>query len=165
MNSGEYRVTFDRAFPRVIHECARSPRPQGDGTWLVDEMMYAYLDLHISGLAHSVEVWREKESDKSRRIQLIGGLYGVSLGAAFFGESMFFKEPSASKVGFVTLVKVLKSWGFTFVDCQQTTPHMLNFGAREVPREAFTLLLEEALKTPTRRGKWTIPEGCCWKDL
>ncbi len=165
LNSGEYRVTFDRAFARVIHECARSPRPQGDGTWLVDEMMRAYLDLHTSGFAHSVEVWRETDTGKGRRINLVGGLYGVSLGSAFFGESMFFKEPSASKVGFVTLVKILRSWGFSFVDCQQTTPHMLNFGAKEVSRETFTLLLEETLKIPTRRGKWAIPEGCSWKEL
>ncbi len=165
LNSGEFRVTFDRAFCRVIHECAKAPRPQGDGTWLVDEMMRAYQDLHTSGLAHSVEVWRETESSTGRHIKLVGGLYGVSLGSAFFGESMFFKEPSASKVGFVTLVKVLKSWGFTFVDCQQTTPHMLKYGAREVSRDTFTLLLEEALKTPTRRGKWSIPEDCSWKEL
>jgi leucyl/phenylalanyl-tRNA--protein transferase len=111
-------------------------------------MVSAYTELHRLGLAHSVEVW-EKET-------LVGGLYGVSLGAAFFGESMFTRAPSASKVAFVTLVQQLARWKFHFVDCQMYTPHLARFGAQPWPRDRFLEALETALREPTRRGIWEL---------
>lgn len=146
LNKGRYEVRFDTAFEDVIAGCAKTPRPQGEGTWLTNDMIEAYLDLHDAGLAHSVEAWADGE--------LLGGLYGVSLGKAFFGESMFFHEPSASKVAFVTLCRQLADWGFHFIDCQQTTPHMLAFGAVEYSRGAFMTQLKDAINYPTLRGRW-----------
>ena len=147
----EFDIRIDTAFEDVIAACAKTPRPQGEGTWLVNDMIEAYLDLHESGLAHSVEAWRDGE--------LMGGLYGVSLGKAFFGESMFFRTPNASKAAFVTLCRLLHEWEFHLVDCQQTTPHMLALGAQEMRRREFMGLLKCAIRMPTRRGAWGIPEG------
>ncbi|MGE4299685.1 MAG: leucyl/phenylalanyl-tRNA--protein transferase [Desulfovibrionaceae bacterium] len=133
-----FRITIDLAFEHVIRACAATPRPQGKGTWLVDEMIDGYVELHRRGFAHSVEAW---EGDT-----LAGGVYGVALGKAFFGESMFYHVPNASKAALVALVRgFLAPRGFLFMDCQQTTPHMLRFGAREVARAAFMELLEQAL--------------------
>lgn len=144
-------ITLDTAFEQVIAACAKTKRPQGEGTWLVSEMIEAYLELHEAGLAHSVEAWRDGV--------LAGGLYGVSLGRAFFGESMFFHVPNASKAAFATLNRLLARWEFHFVDCQQTTPHMLKFGAREVSRREFLTRLRAAIQQPTLRGKWEMPSG------
>ncbi|THB69314.1 MAG: leucyl/phenylalanyl-tRNA--protein transferase [Desulfovibrio sp.] len=152
VDSRRFQVTLDTAFPQVIRECAKAPRPQGDGTWIVEEMVQGYIDLHEAGFAHSVEAWLES----GKGPELVGGLYGVSLGKAFFGESMFHTEPDASKVALVHLVEQLTCWGFTLVDCQQTTEHMLRFGAREIPRRAFNRLLAEAIDYPTRKGKWAL---------
>lgn len=149
INKDVYRVTMDTAFEEVIRNCASAKRKKGDGTWITGEMEEAYIRLHHSGYAHSVESWHEGD--------LVGGLYGVSLGSAFFGESMFAKESNASKVAFVKLVRVLIEWGFTMIDCQVTTEHLVSFGAKEVPRAEFTERLNAALKAPTRKGKWSIP--------
>ncbi|CAK7010364.1 MAG: Leucyl/phenylalanyl-tRNA--protein transferase [Desulfovibrio sp.] len=149
IRSGRFTVTFDTAFSAVIRACARSPRPDQDGTWIVPEMVAAYCDLHEAGYAHSVEAWQDGE--------LAGGLYGVSLGRAFFGESMFFKVPDASKVCFVWLAKALALWNFTLIDCQQVTDNLLRFGAYAVSREIFTGRLVEALLTETVPGKWRVP--------
>ncbi len=146
-----FEITLDTAFERVIAACAKTKRPQGEGTWLVSEMIEAYMDLYESGLAHSVEVWEGG--------RLVGGLYGVSLGRAFFGESMFYHVPNASKVAFATFVRLLEAWGFHFVDCQQVTPHMLKFGAREVGRREFLARLRAAIQHPTRKGCWEMPPG------
>lgn len=150
LRKGVFRITMDQAFPEVMRACATAPRPQGEGTWIVEEMVRAYTDLHRAGLAHSVEAWQEG--------RLVGGLYGVALGRAFFGESMFHLVPDASKVAFVTLVRRLATWGFAFVDCQQTTPHMLRFGAQEWPRSRFLRELAAALVPPLpcqgRPGSW-----------
>jgi leucyl/phenylalanyl-tRNA--protein transferase len=148
-----FQITLDRAFEEVIAACARTKRPQGEGTWLISEMIEAYMDLHETGLAHSVEAWQDG--------RLVGGLYGVSLGRAFFGESMFFHVPNASKAAFVTLNRLLAQWEFHFVDCQQATPHMLKFGAQEVSRREFLARLRAAIQHPTRRGLWEMPEGFC----
>jgi len=145
-----YEVRLDTAFAQVIDACSRTPRPGQDGTWITEEMKDAYVALHRLGLAHSAEAWRGSE--------LVGGLYGVSLGSAFFGESMFAHAPDASKVAFATLVGWLKAQGFTLVDCQVYTDHLARFGAEEWPRKRFLTALETALEAPTLRGKWSLEE-------
>jgi len=109
-------------------------------------MIDAYCKLHESGFAHSVETWYQGE--------LAGGLYGVSLGNCFFGESMFTRRNNASNVALVTLVEYLNKLSFDIIDCQLTTKHLLRFGAREIPRAAFLNQLEVSLKTSTKKGKW-----------
>ena len=144
--------SFDRAFPEVIRACA-GPRGDYNGTWLLPEMIEAYITLHKLGLAHSVEAWHNGG--------LTGGLYGISLGAAFFGESMFFREPDASKAAFAWLIANLRAAAFSLIDCQQVTHNLLRFGAKPVPRVEFMELLNRALEAPLRRGSWEhgIPAG------
>jgi leucyl/phenylalanyl-tRNA--protein transferase len=144
----KYEIRLDTAFRAVIEACALVPRPDQDGTWITDEMMDAYVELHRLGFAHSAEAWLDGE--------LVGGLYGVSLGAAFFGESMFANAPDASKVAFVTLVRQLERWGIELIDCQVKTSHLTRFGATEWPRVRFLKALEEALEKPTRKGGWQL---------
>lgn len=144
---GLYQVRFDTAFDQVMHACARVPRPGQSGTWITDEMRAAYGELHRQGYAHSVEAWLGD--------RLVGGAYGVSLGAAYFGESMFALEPDASKVAFVTLVERLRGWGIELIDCQVETEHLARFGAENWPRERFLEALKTALQAPTRQGPWT----------
>ncbi|SDB01748.1 leucyl/phenylalanyl-tRNA--protein transferase [Desulfonatronum thiosulfatophilum] len=141
-----FQVSFDKAFKYVITRCATVPRPNGPGTWLVPEMRCAYIKLHEVGVAHSVEVWEGGE--------LVGGIYGVALGRIFFGESMFHTRANASKVALIHLVQRLRRWDFQVLDCQQTTQHMLRFGAREIPRTQFMTILEETATLPTIFGKW-----------
>jgi leucyl/phenylalanyl-tRNA--protein transferase len=144
---GRYRVSADEAFERVIRRCAATARPGQDGTWITGEMIDAYLRLHRLGFAHSFEAW-EGEA-------LAGGLYGVSLGAAFFGESMFADRPDASKVAFVRAVEWLARQGIELVDAQVRTEHLVRFGARELPRAEFLGRLEHALGArETIRGRW-----------
>jgi leucyl/phenylalanyl-tRNA--protein transferase len=141
-----HKVTFDLAFRDVIHACAASRRKRGEGTWITSEMEDAYVALHEAGYAHSVECWFEGE--------LAGGVYGVSLGRCFFGESMFHRQRDASKVALVGLALKLQAWGFDMIDAQVTSKHLLSLGAREIPRREFLLRLERALEYPTRKGKW-----------
>ncbi len=148
IKKGAYTVTVDRAFEQVINECARVRLENQEGTWIVDEMVTAYCDLHQSGFAHSVEAWEDS--------RLAGGLYGVSLGCCFFGESMFTRVSNASKVAFVSLVQHLRSLNFALIDCQVTTGHLTRFGAREISRARYLKELKEALKSPTLRGKWAL---------
>lgn len=148
IKKGAFTLTIDRAFDRVINECARVPREKQRGTWIVAEMVEAYCRLHASGFAHSVEAWADN--------RLAGGLYGVSLGRCFFGESMFTLVSNASKVAFVALVQYLQSLNFTLIDCQISTDHLIRFGAREISRTRYLRELEEGLKTPTLRGKWVL---------
>ena len=143
-----FQVTFDHAFEQVIQACALIPRAAQNGTWITEEMREAYINLHGLGYAHSVESWLGGE--------LVGGLYGVSLGKAFFGESMFHLKTDASKVALATLVEKLKSWDFHFIDSQMTTEHMIRLGAKELPRRIFLKLLQLALRQPTKRGRWRI---------
>lgn len=144
----QFQVTADQAFDRVIRHCARVPRRQGQGTWITSAMEAAYCDLHEFGVAHSVEVWEQE--------QLVGGLYGISLGNAFFGESMFSYRADASKVALVILSRLLTSWGFDLIDCQVTSAHLVRLGALEIPRHRFLEELTQALKQPTRRGVWRL---------
>ena len=146
LRTGRFRVTFDAAFDRVIDACARSPRQGGGGTWITREMRGGYKRLHREGYAHSAEAWLGE--------RLAGGLYGVSLGGAFFGESMFARAPDASKVALVSLVRALAARGIGLVDCQVTTEHLQRLGAREWPRTRFLATLAEALRRPTLRGSW-----------
>ena len=141
-----FRLTFDTAFAEVMTACATAPRPGQDGTWITDDLIEGYLALHARGYAHSIEAWRDGE--------LVGGLYGVSLGGTFFGESMFALEPDASKVAFVTLLGQLDAWGIDLVDCQVKTEHLSRFGAREIPRKEFLTALRDRLTRPTRQGPW-----------
>jgi leucyl/phenylalanyl-tRNA--protein transferase len=151
LNRGTFTFTMDTAFGTVIRACGAAPRPDQQGTWIVPEMVDAYTALHDLGYAHSVEAWRDGE--------LAGGLYGVSLGSAFFGESMFHAVPDASKAAFAVLVRQLARWGFTLVDCQQTTAHMLRFGAEELQRFRFLTMLREAMSRPTRHGRWRLDDS------
>ena len=146
-----FEVRFDTAFAQVIRACATVPRPQQPGTWITADMIAAYCLLHELGFAHSAEAWADGE--------LVGGLYGVSLGAAFFGESMFAWRPDASKVAFVHLVQTLHVWHFHFVDCQTYSDHLARFGAVLWRREHFLQALAKALLKPTRRGQWRGPDG------
>ncbi len=147
LNKQAFEVRFDTAFACVIRACAMTYRPGQPGTWITAEMMQAYSTLHHLGFAHSAETWLDG--------QLVGGLYGISLGAAFFGESMFTHRTDASKVAFVRLVQQLHAWQFHFVDCQLYTEHLVRFGAVEWPRDVFLHALREALQQPTHRGPWT----------
>ncbi|MFO0691247.1 MAG: leucyl/phenylalanyl-tRNA--protein transferase [Myxococcota bacterium] len=176
-----YVLTLDRAFGEVIRACAAAPRPGQDGTWIGEDMIEAYERLHILGFAHSVEAWAvDPASDSVRAAELVGepnpdsdphpdagaehdgpprlvgGLYGVSLGGAFFGESMFARASDASKLAFVALVDQLVRWRFDFIDCQVRTEHLARFGAREWPRRAFLDALERTLERETRRGRWAF---------
>jgi leucyl/phenylalanyl-tRNA--protein transferase len=145
---GDYRISLDEAFPSVIQSCAGAPRSRQRGTWITPEMVEGYTELYRLGLAHSVEAWRRGE--------LVGGLYGVSLGGAFFGESMFARAPDASKVAFVTLLAALVRWGIEIVDAQVYTEHLARFGAEHWPRARYLEELERALARPTRRGPWRL---------
>ena len=153
LNQRRFSVTVDTAFGRVIRGCAQAERPQGPGTWIIDDMVTAYIALHRAGHAHSVEVWAAGDEGG----ELLGAIYGVSLGRAFFGESMFFRRPNFSKVALAYLVRLLRHWEFHFLDCQQTTAHMLGYGAREIPRTEFRDRLESALEIPAEPGPWSFP--------
>jgi leucyl/phenylalanyl-tRNA--protein transferase len=146
LRRGAFEIRFDSAFDRVIRLCAQIPRSEGDGTWITQEMIDAYERLFALGFAHSAESWADGE--------LVGGLYGVSLGGCFFGESMFALQPSASKAAFATLVARLVDWEFDLIDCQVHTGHLSRFGARQWPRDRFLAALAKSLEKPTRRGTW-----------
>ena len=148
INKETFRVTLDTAFEQIIRTCSEVHNNEDGGTWITEEMIESYTALHRSGYSHSVECWLGDE--------LAGGLYGVSLGSAFFGESMFAKESNASKVAFAALVKQLTKWDFDLIDCQVTTPHLMSLGAHEIPRSEFMELLNKALTKPTTKGKWEL---------
>ena len=142
-----YRVTVDRAFADVVAGCA-APRAKQDGTWITPRMQSAYGRLHALGFAHSVETWRDDE--------LAGGLYGVSLGGMFFGESMFSRRPDASKVALVYLARQLARWRFTLIDCQIMNDHLRSLGAQPMPRQQFLQLVAANADVETRRGAWAF---------
>jgi len=143
-----FEVRLDTSFGDVIRGCAAAPRPDADGTWITPAMQGAYLELHRLGFAHSAEAWEDG--------RLVGGLYGVSLGKAFFGESMFTRRPDASKAAFVVLVRQLERWGFGLVDCQMHTGHLARFGAVPWPRSRFLAELARCLEGETRFGPWQL---------
>ncbi|WAC08990.1 MAG: leucyl/phenylalanyl-tRNA--protein transferase [Thermodesulfobacteriota bacterium] len=146
-----FKITIDQSFGEVVQGCARVQRPDGKGTWIVKDMVKAYIRLHEAGFAHSVESWFNGK--------LVGGVYGVSLGRVFFGESMFYAMENASKVAFVYLTRLLQKCRFEMIDCQVTTANLLRFGAHEISRSQFLKRLAKALKQPTRRGRWRMPEN------
>ncbi|HDP79258.1 MAG TPA: leucyl/phenylalanyl-tRNA--protein transferase [Spirochaetes bacterium] len=145
LRRGLFRISFDTAFRAVVEGC-RSGREKQPGTWITDDMADAYGKLHDLGYAHSVEAWRGDD--------LAGGLYGISLGRCFFGESMFYTVSNASKAAFIVMVRALMERDFALVDCQVHTAHLESLGARFIGRERYVSLLEEHLKFPTLRGSW-----------
>ncbi len=148
MKRGDFSIRLDTDFEGVIDGCAKTKRPGQRGTWITRDMRKAYVTLHTMGIAHSCEAWQGDE--------LVGGLYGVSLGAAFFGESMFATTDDASKVAFATLVEWMMGWGIKLIDCQQETAHLARFGATPWPRERFVGELERLMVFATRAGPWSL---------
>ncbi len=142
-----YRISFDTSFAEVIASCAEQYRPDQGGTWITGEMQKAYIELHQLGYAHSAEAW---EGDT-----LVGGLYGVSLGGIFCGESMFFRRPNASKAAFITLIEHLRSRGVELIDSQIHTPHLESLGAIEIPRQEYLRLLNLLLRKTDLSGSWS----------
>lgn len=147
INKKVFDIRFDSNFEEVIVECSKIERKDQDGTWITNDMIDAYIDLHNQGYAHSVEAYFEGS--------LVGGLYGVSLGGAFFGESMFHTMTDASKVALYYLVDKLKDWDFDFIDSQVVTEHMKNLGAEEIPRTKYLSLLKICLGKLTKIGNWS----------
>lgn len=145
LKKDNYEIRVDNAFSEVMQACA-APRGEQPGTWIHAEMISAYTVLHEMGVAHSVEVWMRGE--------LMGGLYGVSQGKVFFGESMFSRIPDTSKIAFVHLVKQLERWGFHMIDCQMKTTHLASLGGREISREEFGQKLKELVNYTERVEKW-----------
>ena len=146
LKRNHFEIRFDTAFQQVIENCADVRIKQGEGTWIIPEMQEAYIELHKEGFAHSIESWLEGE--------LAGGLYGISLGQCFFGESMFSKTNDSSKVALVALVEFSKQFGIKMIDCQMTTNHLLSLGAREIKRKDFLENLKKFLEKPTLLGNW-----------
>lgn len=140
-----FQVTADLAFNHVIEYCS-GPRDGEAGTWITDSMKAAYCRLHRLGYAHSIETWGDGE--------LVGGLYGVSLGGVFYGESMFSRVSDASKIALVALCKQLQRWGFGLIDCQLNTQHLIRMGAEDIPRTEFMRLLDRFCRQPMQPGRW-----------
>jgi leucyl/phenylalanyl-tRNA--protein transferase len=150
LRRGGFDVRADTAFARVMRACA-APRAGHPGTWITGRMIAAYVRLHEAGHAHSVETWIDGK--------LAGGLYGVAIGRAFFGESMFASEADASKIAFVHLVRQLERWGFAIIDCQMKTSHLASLGAREIPRADFVAEIAALTKEPRAPGPWRLDDG------
>lgn len=146
MNQEKFTVTFDTAFLEVMDGCRSVQRPGQHGTWITSEVINSYFRLHEMGYAHSVEVWEGEE--------LAGGLYGVSLGDMFFGESMFTRKSNASKLALIHLCKTLRRQGFEIVDCQIYNDHLGRMGATHIPRSEFLSRLHEGLNRATLKGHW-----------
>lgn len=140
-----YRITLDQDFSGVLQACA-SPRLSDQDTWIVPEMKQAYNRLHHMGYAHSVEAWEDSE--------LVGGLYGLSIGRVFFGESMFSQRVDASKVALVYLCCQLQRWGFPLIDCQVQSEHLQRLGAQTIPRNKFLYWLRQLCSAPMSQGPW-----------
>ena len=153
LRQGTLRCTADRAFRSVVEGCAGARRDKSgrnSGTWITPKMKLAYARLHELGYAHSIECWAGDE--------LVGGLYGVSLGRVFFGESMFSRVTDASKVAFVRLAEQLRAWRFTLIDCQVMNPHLASLGALPMPRRTFLDLLRTNRLGDTRSGPWRLED-------
>jgi len=155
LNSRHFTITADRAFARVIRLCAKT---RAEGTWITDDMMASYSELHRQGVAHSIEVWNPNN-------ELVGGMYGLAIGRCFFGESMFSLETNASKVLMVHLARQLDEWGYTIMDCQVESGHLLRMGACTIPRRRFLSILRESVGQHPEHDRWDIqwrwpgPEG------
>ncbi len=146
IKKNKFTIFADTHFSEVVRHCAGTKRAGQDGTWITEEMYLAYIQLHKEGYAHSIEVFYKN--------QLVGGLYGVSLGKAFFGESMFHHVADASKVALWSLVQTLLKWNFNFIDAQVYTAHLVSLGAIEIPRNTFLKMLQSALEHETKKGSW-----------
>ena len=147
----EFKITFDQNFREVITACSESRLEKGkeqNETWILDEMIEAYVQLHKAGFAHSVECWKDN--------QLIGGLYGVAIGEIFFGESMFSRVSDASKIAFVSLAQQLEQWGFKLIDCQVYTSHLESLGASMISRKQFLTTLKQYAISDDKNIKWEI---------
>jgi len=145
MRNAGFEVRLDTAFVEVMRACA-APREGAGGTWISPAMVAAYTRLFDAGYAHSVETWHAG--------RLVGGLYGVAIGRMFYGESMFSREPDASKVALVRLARQLQHWNFGLIDCQMETPHLASLGAHTMPRAEFTARLAELVNLPHHPGPW-----------
>lgn len=144
MRQGKYHITMNQDFKGVINACSKADSRNTDmGAWLGPQMIRAYTQLHKMGIAHSVEVWETKETENNTSIprRLVGGLYGIALNGAFFGESMFSMVPSASKLALIHLAQHLEKKGYSFIDCQFETPHLLSMGGRHIPYEEYMAIL------------------------
>jgi leucyl/phenylalanyl-tRNA---protein transferase len=146
IRQARFRVTLDTSFPQVIRSCGHTRVESGQGTWITAEMEKAYIRLHRLGYAHSVEIWNGDD--------LVGGLYGVSLGRCFFGESMFSTMSNSSKVAMVTLRDYLETKKFDLIDCQMRTEHLVSLGAREISRDDYLSQLYRSLQHPGMPGPW-----------
>lgn len=147
----EFKITFDQNFREVITACSESRLEKGmkqDETWILDEMIEAYVQLHETGFAHSVECWNDN--------QLVGGLYGIAIGKVFFGESMFSRVSDASKIAFVSLAQQLEEWGFKLIDCQVYTSHLESLGATMISRKQFLTTLKQYAISDVKNTKWEI---------
>jgi len=147
---GTYRIEVDRNFRGVMARCGNVARPGQTNTWITEDMLSAYSRLHELGFAHSAEAYVGDD--------IVGGLYGVSLGSVFFGESMFATAPDASKVAFVSLLRQMQRWGIDLVDCQVHTGHLARFGAEAWPRKKYLVEVARRMNAPTRRGRWSLLE-------
>lgn len=147
INKGTFELRVDTAFEDVITNCSRIPRQAQDETWITNDIIKGYIKLHKLGFAHSFESYYNNE--------LVGGLYGISIGNCFFGESMFFTKTDASKVAFYHLVQFALKNKFAFIDAQQPTDHLSSLGAKPIPREQFLEMLQKALQKKTLQMKWT----------
>ncbi|MEO1515971.1 MAG: leucyl/phenylalanyl-tRNA--protein transferase [Bacteroidota bacterium] len=146
-NQQKFQITFDQAFEEVIRGCQQQKRKgQVQGTWISDSMVQAYCDLHEAGYAHSVEVYQDGE--------IVAGLYGVSLGKVYFGESMFTRTSNASKFGFISLIRKLHDMGFWLIDCQQHTRHLESMGGRPISRELFLQYMNRNRHEKSMTGNW-----------
>lgn len=148
LRKGRLRISLDAAFAQVMAGCAKVKRAGESGSWITPPLIRCYTEMHKAGFAHSAEAWLGDE--------LVGGLYGVSLGGMFCGESMFHTVNDASKIAFVTLCRQLTRWGFDFVDAETYTEHMARYGTEPWPRERFLQALAATLKRPTRAGTWVL---------
>ncbi|MBI1191579.1 MAG: leucyl/phenylalanyl-tRNA--protein transferase [Bacteroidetes bacterium] len=149
LRQGRFRITLNADFKQVMQQCGRAPRPGQDGTWITPGMIKAYHALHQAGFAHSAEVWQDRV--------LVGGMYGVSLGSVFFGESMFSAVPNASKAALIRLAEHLQAAGFAVLDGQVGNPHLYRLGAVDIPRNKFLEILAAGLAKPAPEGCWPPP--------
>jgi leucyl/phenylalanyl-tRNA--protein transferase len=145
-NSGRYTLTADTEFAAVIQACAETRRDE-IGTWITQQMLAAFMELHSLGYAHSIEAWRDG--------QLAGGIYGLAIGSVFFGESMFTRQSDAGKIAQISLCRQLERWSFEMLDCQVSNPHLLSMGAVEISRRQFENLLAGGISKPCKTGPWT----------
>lgn len=146
LNRGHFTITADQSFARVIRLCAQT---RAEGTWITQDMIDSYSELHKRGVAHSIEVWNGKG-------ELAGGMYGLGIGRCFFGESMFSLETNASRVLMVHLARQLEIWGYQLMDCQVESGHLLRMGARSIPRDKFLSILKASVDQPPDHKRWEI---------